>query len=310
MKRIKKHGRRIGVILLHTLFGRIWFFRFVGWFTQLFGVQVKTVFLLYPASEKYTLEYVYLWFAKKFKWSPILSGFFKQNGKWGVTFAISASEKEIRDHSNIEKLRELYQKLEQIKNLVGADQKTFAGILPSILSSRGILDGNQSVEKETTIQAVLAAIEKTLNIEGLSKDSPIMVLGGAGFIGSGLSKITGNKHFYYLDLSDRDNFHQFHRQYQNQPALILNLTKKGALGEYIPLFWPEIILINEVYPEPSRAEVAALKSKGVTCYHIAGVKAKAWPAFPRGYEGGIPCCASFLPDKEGDDSFEVLIRKM
>lgn len=91
---------------------------------------------------------------------------------------------------------------------------------------------------------------------------------------------------------------------------VLNLTKKGALSEYIPYFWPGVVVLNEVYPEPVKAEVAAIRAKGACCYHIAGVKGRAWPAFPRGYQGGIPCCASFLPEKEGDGSFEVIVRKM
>jgi hypothetical protein len=88
--------------------------------------------------------------------------------------------------------------------------------------------------------------------------------------------------------------------------IVLNLTKKGAISEYIPYLWPGV----EVYPELGKLEVAAMKKKGACCYHIAGVKGRAWPAFPRGYQGGIPCCASFLPEKEGDGSFEVIVRKM
>jgi hypothetical protein len=38
--------------------------------------------------------------------------------------------------------------------------------------------------------------------------------------------------------------------------------------------------------------------------------ADVWPAFPRGYQGGIPCCASFLPDKAGEGDFEVIVREM
>jgi hypothetical protein len=57
-------------------------------------------------------------------------------------------------------------------------------------------------------------------------------------------------------------------------------------------------------------EFEAIKAKGACCYHIAGVKARAWPAFPRGYQGGISCCASYLPENEEEGSFEVIVRKM
>jgi hypothetical protein len=135
-------------------------------------------------------------------------------------------------------------------------------------------------------------------------------LGGSGFIGTGLSENNGNKKFHYVDLADQEKFLHFKQLYQDLPVIVLNLTKKGALAEYIPHFWIGVVFINEVYPEPSRAEVEVMRSKGVICYHIAGIKAKAWPAFPRGYQGGIPCCASFLPEKEGDGLFEVIVREM
>jgi hypothetical protein len=121
---------------------------------------------------------------------------------------------------------------------------------------------------------------------------------------------TFNKKFHYVDLADQEKFLHFKQRYQDLPVIVLNLTKKGALAEYIPHFWTGVVFINEVYPEPSRAEVEVMRSKGVICYHIAGIKAKAWPAFPRGYQGGIPCCASFLPEKEGDGLFEVIVREM
>jgi hypothetical protein len=83
---------------------------------------------------------------------------------------------------------------------------------------------------------------------------------------------------------------------------------------YIPfgrlLLTTHLFFINEVCPEPIRAEVEVLRAKGVACYHIAGIKAKAWPSFPRGYQGGIPCCASFLPEKKSDGAFEVIVREM
>ncbi len=69
-------------------------------------------------------------------------------------------------------------------------------------------------------------------------------------------------------------------------------------------------MINEVYPEPSKAEVAAIQTHGARLYYLAGVKAKAWPPFPQAYAGGIPCCASFCPDEEREGKYEVVVRKM
>jgi len=79
-------------------------------------------------------------------------------------------------------------------------------------------------------------------------------------------------------------------------------------ARYIPFLWPEVVVVNEVYPEPSEKEVADIKAKGAVCYHIVGAKGRAWPGFPRGYAGGIPCCASFWP--ENGKGYEVILKKM
>jgi len=57
------------------------------------------------------------------------------------------------------------------------------------------------------------------------------------------------------------------------------------------------------------SEVAAIETKGACCYHISGVVARAWPPFPRAYQGGIPCCASFLPG-EDEGEYRVLVTKL
>ena len=200
--------------------------------------------------------------------------------------------------------------MEQIRDLLGADQKTFAGILPSLLVSRGIIQAEESVERKTTVAAVQQAIERVERLEQMARDTPVIVIGGSGFIGSGLLEANKGNNFYPLDLGGKETFSDLVMKFSGRPVIVLNLTKKGALAEYVKYFWPGVVVVNEVYPEPSKSEVAVIKDKGACCYHIAGVKGRAWPAFPRGYQGGIPCCASFLPEKEGDGSFEVIVRKM
>lgn len=51
------------------------------------------------------------------------------------------------------------------------------------------------------------------------------------------------------------------------------------------------MVLNETYPEPSRKSLVMLRKVGVKVYHIAGVKAKSFPAFPLAYENAISCCA-------------------
>ena len=83
--------------------------------------------------------------------------------------------------------------------------------------------------------------------------------------------------------------------------LFTNNPKKGALAEYVKYFWPGVVVVNEVYPEPSKSEVAVIKDKGACCYHIAGVKGRAWPAFPRGYRAASPAALLFAGEGRGMD---------
>jgi hypothetical protein len=39
--------------------------------------------------------------------------------------------------------------------------------------------------------------------------------------------------------------------------------------------WPSMVRINEVSPDPGKNEVEKMKAKGVVCYHIVGIRAKA-----------------------------------
>lgn len=311
MNQLKRHGIRLGVMLLGFGLGRPWFYSLLGFFNKhFFNRSIRSVFLLYPAHEKYTQAYTYLWYARRYKWQPILLSIFRQNKKWGLTFAISATERDFYESKNRDQLRSLIIKMESLRQRIGADQKTFAGILPGLFVSREIMEGSESPEKRTTIRAIQQALEYVKQTEGLSKETPVIILGGAGFIGKAFAETDQSNNYYPLDINSREYFIGLVEKFFGRPLILLNLTKKGALSEYIPYLRPGAIVLNEVYPEPSKTEVAAIKAKGASCYHISGVKGKAWPSFPRGYEGGIPCCASFLPDREEGGSCEIIVRKL
>jgi hypothetical protein len=305
-KGLKTHFRRIGVILLNTFFGHTWVYFLIGLANKyIFNKPIKSIFMLYPANEKYTKAYVYLWYARSMKWKPRLVGLLKQNEKWGFIFGISATEEDFINPENISNLKKVEARLERIRKLVGADQKTFAGILPGIFFSKRIV--TNPVEREVTVKAVLQALGKIKSAENLPVDMPNIVLGGEGFIGSAL-RGAGNDNFFSLDIGEEERFLALSEKLKGKPVILLNITRKGALHSYIPYLWPEVVVVNEVYPEPSEKELAEIEARGAVCYHIIGVKGKAWPGFPRGYAGGIPCCASFWP--QDGRGYDVLIKKM
>ncbi len=306
-----KHLKKIGVIVLNLIFGNnivYWMIGFVN--KNIFCGFLRSIFMLYPANQKYTKEYVYIWYAKSMKWRPRLVGIMLQNRKVGMIFGISATEEDMIS-DNGTNLRKVESRLEKIRLLVGAKQKTYAGVLPSIMNTRGIV--SQSIEREITAKAVYQAIELVKNKENLNVDTPLIVIGGQGFIGSQLINSLSNNGFrgqiFSLDIKNGSSFVKVQDIIFGKPAIMLNVSKRGAIKNYIPHLWPGIVVLNEVYPEPSDDEVVAIGEKGSILYHINGVEAFAWPPFPRGYKGGIPCCASFLP-KEGEGKYKVLVTKL
>lgn len=93
MKFLRRHARRTGSLAATYLLGGKWMLALLGWTTRLFPVAgIHTVFLLYPANQKYAEAYVYRWHQERIKWRPGLVGLFQQNGSWGLTFGVSATE--------------------------------------------------------------------------------------------------------------------------------------------------------------------------------------------------------------------------
>ncbi len=265
---------------------------------------IKTIFLLYPADEKYTAAYVYKWYARSMRWTPRLVGLFRQNGFVGIIFGVSATEKDFLQNDNIESLKLLESRLDRIRHLLKAEQKTFAGILPGALKARGILDNTP--ETDIAVEAIVRAEEKLRSHTGYRADVPLIILGGKGYVGRRIMKKFDGRDKYCVDLVDNHvDMSSWPRHLTGEQAILINVTKKAALAHYLDLFWPELVLLNETYPEPTEEELKVLKAKGCQAYHISGVKAQALPSFPRAYNGGIPCCAAcFSPD------MEVLLKDM
>lgn len=305
------HARRIASMVANIAFGNNLVYRLIGFLNRaIFKRRFKTVFLLYPANEKYLLSYAYLWYAQKFKWKPCLLGLFRQDHGWGLIFGISAMEKDFLRDSNGEQIQTMERSMENIRKIIGAKQKSFAGILPGLLGARGIVDN--PVESLITAKVVLQALRITREQENLKEDTDIVILGGNGFVGRLVVKALADTGYrgaiHSVDVGNCHEFKTLSDRLRGKSTILLNATKRGALGEYIPLLWPEVVVLNEVYPEPSRDELNLLNGIGIRCYHIVGMQGKSWPAFPRGYAGGIPCCASFLPEA-GEKDYRVIIER-
>jgi hypothetical protein len=296
---ISGHKRPVMLLIANFFFNHDWVFKAIGWLNRrhnfIFGV-----FVAYPATEAYARAYVYQRHRHIMRWLPWPSGFFRENGKWGLMMVISALEKDFYDSANEENLRILVERTEKIREMLGASQKTFAGILPGVLYAKGIIA--DAFEADVTVEAIQRAEAELRKAENYPDNTPLIILGGQGFIGSRMIKRLQS---LGREVYSVEGLKEWPEQLNGKKAILINLTKKRAISKYIGLFWPELILLNEVYPEPSDKEVKALGEIGSPAYHVVGVVADSYPSFPKAYYGGIPCCAAWnSPD------MEVIIRKL
>jgi len=84
------------------------------------------------------------------------------------------------------------------------------------------------------------------------------------------------------------------KQIRWSPWLVGVYVQGGKLGLMFVISATEAAVLNEVYPEPDADTLAILDAVGCPVFHVVGMKARSWPAFPRAYRGGIPCCAGRL----------------
>jgi len=309
MRRLAWHCRCIAAAISSYLLGTKGALACVGFISRfILRSPIVSVFLLYPARKEYADALAYQWHQRRFSWHPGLVGLYRQGGRYGLIFGIPNLEDDIRAEENAPRLLGLMSRMEAAQRSVGATRKVFAGILPSMFARNGIENEHLAEQRYLTARAVMQALDQVMMMYGLGPDVPILVLGGRGYIASEVLRLCQDRRVRSIDVAELDEFHRFVDECGGQPAVVLNLTKSGALLDYARELWPGAIVLNEVYPEPSSTELAELEARGAVCYHIVGVEGRAWPPFPRAYRGGIPCCASlpFSPD----DPIPVLIARL
>lgn len=296
---VQTHLRRFGVRALNIVINRPGVFWLIGWANKRLRV-LETVFVAYPASEKYARAYVHPSNFEKLRWSPWLVGAFRQDGKWGLMFVVSSTERDFGDEDNTNNLADLVERTERMRQLLGASQKSFAGILPGVLFARRIL--RDTVEADVTVKAVAQAERQVREKMGYEADVPVLILGALGFIGRRLAAYMSDRDVVLIDIHGGDPWPEHLR---GQNAIAINATRRGALDSYTGLWWPELVLLNEIYPEPRREVVAQIGYMGAVAFHVVGVEARSFPPFPGAYAGGIPCCAA-----RQTDAMRTIVRRL
>ena len=271
MSRLRWHFRCIAAVASSYLLGTQTALGVVGFVCRrILGLPIASVFLLYPARKEYADALAYRWHQRRFGWQPGLVGFYRQGRRYGLIFGIPNLEDEIRAPENAARVLAVMSRMEAIQRRVGAPRKVFAGILPSTLARNGAEDQHLAQQRHLTARAVLQALDYVVELNGLTRDARILVLGGRGYIASEVIRLGSGLRITSIDADEWDEFRRFAAECRGSAVVVL----------------------NEVYPEPSQSEIAELERQGAKCYHIVGVAGSAWPRFPRAYRGAIPCCAS------------------
>lgn len=295
------HARRIGLLVLNAIFCNRLMFRAVGWFNRRWPF-LETLFVAYPASEEFASAYGYKWQQNAFRWRPWLCGAFRQGDKWGLQFAISGYETDFMDRESGDNLQQLVDWAESTKSELGANRRTFAGVLPGVMRSRRIT--KETPEAELTTKALVDAERAVRRAMGWREEDviPVIVLGGRGFIGrrlvAALREMPWRGQVYTVDVAG-EKWRAWPEHLKGQRAILVNAARRDALADYMWALWPELVVLNEVYPGPTAEELAQLRAVGCPVFHVVGVKAQCFPAFPGEYQGGVPCCAA-MPQQDLD----------
>lgn len=280
--------RKIIAVFLILLFSHTWCYRLIGWFNRRYG-WIDSVFLMYPASARYLSAYCPPAIARYCGWRPVWVGIGRQTGGgWMLIFAVPNVEKDFLQSQHHTQLQRLVARMQQIQQSVGATQSSFAGILPSVLAARQMRV--EAPERAVTVTVVVAAVTQLVHQQHLTVPTRLIVLGGAGFIGTPVvAQLRALGH--EVAVVDPQASTRWPDEWVGLPTILLNISRKNAIYQYIDQTWSALIVLNEVYPEPSARAIQRLSERGVKSFHLVGVAGQAWPHFPASYHGAIPCCA-------------------
>ena len=249
-----------------------------------------SVFFCYAGSGKFVTSYAFPGIAGFFKWRPTPIGVMRQNGELGLVLASAMSEQDFLDPKNASEFARLQSRLARIAQRMDIETINVAGILPGVLKQTNGLEVNDT--RATVVQAVVAAVSRMEQAQNLENVQDIIVLGGAGRIGTGVVSALRAEGWLCHVVDVAHGAPEFPHHLHGKPVLLLDIARKGAIEEYIQHMWPEMTVLNEVFPCPSRRLVKQMVERGVRVFHLAGVAGKITPPLPHGYETAIPCCAA------------------
>lgn len=292
---------KITILIVTLTLGNRATLMLIGYLNRVIGRPIKSVFVCYAAHQKYADRYIFSWTLKYYVDNPMPIGIYCQNRRIGLAFFLYTTEDHF--HRNKAYLLLIRDKTEVIRQTMGADSSCFAGTLPSEMHRSSLMKSIHFLERCQIVADVVLDAEKRLQVyEQHPKDSPIILLGGKGSIGKALKDLFAEhrRTVYVVDANE-----EFPSTIINQPAILIDVSRKGVLETRLPTLWKGLVVLNEVFPEPNIGVVNYLRDRGIPVYHVVGVRGWALPSFPYGYAGGIPCCAAIQ-----DNNPVSIIRKL
>ncbi len=286
---VNTHLRKVAVEIVNWALNHDWFFRSLGAANRRWGF-LESIFLAYPASEDYALNYAYAYRLETNRWKPWPTGVLRQDGRWILMLAIGATEAHFRTAENRCHLHALAEHVERLRMMTHTSRATFAGVLPGLFARHGVR--RETPEGDTTAHIVSRAIAR---VRAAHPVTEVVVLGAAGFVGRRVMRtVEGDPHVHGVDLTNTAE-----RPPRSGSWLVVNIANRHALDDWLDALEPGDVVLNEVYPPPGRKMRDELQDRHVSLYHVVGVEASAWPSFPSAYAGAIPCCAA-LPSQDAN----------
>ena len=257
----------------------------LGLLNRILFRPVQSLFIIYPASQKYVDHYGFKFLQPHLKKIPVICGLYFQGGSPGLIFGISGMEADFEKPGFVVDLK---RNSDLIAKWLGITSIKYSGILPSAMQRIGVLEPQELNRRSGLVGQVVSLAEREVRQQlAMSKDTPVVLLGGRGSVGIQLKKqlLKEDRTVYTVDRQD-----ELPEHLRGQKVILIDVARKGALEQIIPELWDGVVLLNETYPAPRKRVIRDLEEKGVPVFHIAGVQGFAFPQFPHAYSGGIPCC--------------------
>jgi hypothetical protein len=181
-------------------------------------------------------------------------------------------------------------RLLRIKVLLGVNQMSFAGILPNVLRAKYPQEMVDD-DRDHTSEVVRRAVHELRRKHFANRHHNVVLLGGAGRIGRAVHARLKADGIEPIVIDSAITTGAALKDVGSLSMILVDVSSHGVIQRYIHELPEDTVVLNEVFPEPSREAVTHLKIRNIMAYHIAGVKAEVHPSLPLGYKNAVPCCA-------------------